>query len=314
MNFSDIKKKIEKDYPSLFPYMLMLQRGSMKLVCDMPQDEFIKGVMKCFKRNLGHSFDINNPVTFNEKLQWYKVFYERDDFGYITDKVTFKDYINKKLGEGYTVPMYGNWDNIDDFERDWASLPEKFVLKSNLAANASAVIVIEQKSKLSFPDVKKRVKHWLKKENTLLNSWDWRFYNSTPKILAEQFMQDEHGELRDYKFFCFDGKVAYFRVDYGRKQQHHATWYDTNKNELDLSVDSFTKDENTKIVLPKTIDTMYSLAMELSKGFPFIRVDLFSCHDKIYLSELTFAPGGGVTPYPDWFDKELGEMFVLPRK
>lgn len=313
MNLTNIKKKIEKDFPSLFPYFLMLQRGSFKLVCDLPREEFIKGVMKCYKRNMGYSFDINNPVLFNEKLQWYKVFYERDDFGYITDKVTFKDYIRERLGDGYTVPLYGSWDSIEALEQDWPSLPEQFVLKSNLAANNSAVIIVEHKSSLRFSDVKKRVKHWLKKENTLLNSWDWRFYNSSPKILAEKFMVDETGELRDYKFFCFDGSTPYFRVDYGRKEQHHATFFDENKKELDISVSTFTKDETANIALPNTIDEMFSIAKKLSKGFPFIRVDFFSCYGHIYLSELTFAPGGGVSPYPDWFNKELGERFILPK-
>lgn len=314
MNISYIKKEIEQNYPSIFPYLLMLQRGSTKLVCDMPQDEFIKGVMKCFKRHMGYSFDINNPKTFDEKLQWYKVFYERDDFGHITDKVTFKDYIREKLDEKYVVPMYGSWDNIEDFEKDWETLPEKFVLKSNLAANSSAVVIVEQKSKMSFSNVKKRVKYWLKKENTLLNSWDWRFYNSTPKILAEQFLQDEYGELRDYKFFCFDGKVPYFRVDYNRWKQHHATWYDENKKELDISDRDFPKDENANIVLPETTDEMLSIAAKLSKDFPFIRVDMFSCFGKIYMSEFTFAPGGGLNYFSREFNEILGNHLVLPKK
>lgn len=310
-----ILKRIHKyldNNPRLKPYFLMWLRKTTKTINEWPQNKFIKGVMDCYERRLGYRFDLNHPVLFNEKLQWYKVYYQCTDFGYITDKVTFKEYIKERLGEGYTIPMLGWWDNVKDLERDWESLPEKFVLKSNLAANSSGVLIIENKSETDIKYIKKIVKIWIKPFNTLLNSWDWHFYNSTPKILAEKFMEDESGELRDYKFFCFNGKTPYFRVDYGRKKHHCATWFNDKKEELDISVSSFPKDNNIKINLPRNVDKMFSLAKELSKGFPFVRVDFFSCNERIYLSELTFAPGGGCSPYPEWFNKELGEMFVLP--
>lgn len=306
-----IRRYMDND-PRLKPYLLIWLRKTTKTINEWPQEKFINGVMDCYERRMGYRFDINYPVLFNEKLQWYKVFYQRDDFGYITDKVTFKEYIKHKLGEEYTIPMYGWWDNIKDLERDWDKLPEKFVLKSNLAANSSGVIIIENKSSLDFSEMKKKIKPWLKKRNTLLNSWDCHFYNSTPKILAEEFMMDESGELRDYKFFCFNGKTPYFRVDYGRKNQHCATWFNENKVEQGISVLTFPKDESIKIELPKNIDRMFELAKELSLGFPFVRVDFFSCNGRLYLSELTFAPGGGCSPYPEWFNKILGDMFVLP--
>lgn len=313
MSMSEIKKSFEKKYPTLFSYLLMIQRGSCKSVCEWSQDKFVKGVMDCYKRHFGYEFDINKPVLFNEKLQWYKCFYQRDDFGYITDKVSFKEYIYNKLGEGYTVPMYGYWSNVSDLEKDWPSLPEKFVLKSNLASDARGVMIIEKKSELSFNKIKRYVKQWLKVQNTLLNSWDWRFYNSTPKVLAEKYMEDESGELRDYKFFCFDGDVPYFKVDYGRMDMHHANYYDLNLKELDMDLKTSPIDRNVKIKLPENVNEMFELASKLSKGFPFIRVDFFSCQGKLYLSELTFAPGGGVLPYPDWFNKELGERLILPK-
>lgn len=268
--------------------------------------------MHCYKRNFGYMFDLNNPILFNEKLQWYKVYYQRPDFANITDKVLFKGYIKEKLGEGYTVPMYGSWDNLDKLQEDWDSLPETFVLKSNLQSNSLGIIIVKKKSEISFRKIRKTLKSWLNPWNTLLNSWDYRFYNSIPKILAEKYMEDESGELRDYKFFCFDGTAPYFRVDYGRTNQHHATFFNDKKEELDISVPSFPKDENTVIMLPDSTDEMFRIAKFLSKGFPFIRVDFFSCNNKVYIGELTFAPGGGVSPYPYDFNKELGDLLKLP--
>ena len=126
-------------------------------------------------------------------------------------------------------------------------------------------------------------------------------------------MQDESGELRDYKFFCFNGNVPYFRVDYGRSNQHHATFFNKDFEEVEISVPDFPKEQDAKIVLPNNIKEMMSLAIKLSEGFPFIRIDFFSCNNKWYLSEFTFAPGGGTTHYPDGFNKELGELFKLPQ-
>lgn len=300
--------------PKLKPYLLMWLRKTTKTINKWPEDKFINGVMECYERHTGYTFDLNNPVLFNEKLQWYKVFYKRDDFANITDKVLFKEYIKNHLGDGYTVPMYGSWSNIDELQKDWDSLPSKFVLKSNLQANSSAVMIISDKSNTDFKEIRSKLKSWLKPWNTLLNSWDYRFYNSTPQILAEEFMQDESGELRDYKFFCFNGHVPYFRVDYGRSNKHHACFFNEEYKELDISVPDFPKEDGVKIDLPDTIAEMHKLARQLSEGFPFIRIDFFSCNNKIYLSEFTFAPGGGVTHYPDMFNKELGELFHLPKQ
>ena len=310
--FNRIRQYVDNN-PTLKPFLLMWLRKTTKTINLWPEEKFIKGVMDCYQRRLGYTFDLQNPKTFNEKLQWYKIYYRRDDFGKITDKVLFKSYISERLGDGYTIPMYGYWENIKDLKRDWDCLPEKFVLKSNLMANASGVIIINKKSETDFKQIKKQVRRWLNPWNTLLNSWDWHFYNSTPKILAEKYMEDESGELRDYKFFCFNGHVPYFKVDYGRMNVHHANYYDSNFQELEMSVPGETKDKSVQIVFPSNIRQMYELAKNLSVGFPFIRIDFFSCNNKLYVSEFTFAPGGGVINYPYDFNKVLGDLFTLPQ-
>lgn len=309
-----MKAYIVGERPELLPYLYMIQRRSLKPLWEWDHDKFISGVMSCYERHMGYSFDINNPITFNEKLQWYKIFYHRDDFAQITDKVLFKNYVKENFGDGSlkTVKMYGYWEDIESMQRDWDKLPQRFVLKSNLMANSMGVMIIKDKNAIDFKKLRRKLKHWLNPLVTLRNSWDWHFYNSSPKILAEEFLQDQYGELRDYKFFCFDGYVPCFRVDYGRAEQHHATFFDSNYNELDISVPGFTKDENVNIDLPDNIKEMYAWAEKLSKGFPFIRVDFFSCHGEFYLSELTFAPGGGVTHYPKEYDIEWGKYFTLP--
>lgn len=299
--------------PHLKPYYLMWLRRTIKTINNWPEKKFIKGVMDCFERHMGYRFDLNNPETFNEKIHWYKIYYHHKDLGRITDKATFKDYIRERLGDGYTIPMYGVWTRIEDFMNDWEILPNEFVLKSNLMANNSGVIVIRDKKNADLKVIKKKVKTWLKIRNTLINSWDCHFYCSTPKVLAEQYMEDEYGELRDYKFYGYDGKVPYFKIDYGRKTGHHANYYNAELKQLDVSPATSKNDDSVRVDLPEKIDEMFKIASELSKGFPFVRVDFYYCKKKVLLSEMTFTPGGGVTHYPIEFDRALGEPFILPR-
>ncbi len=300
--------------PTLKPYLLMWLRKTTKTINKWPEEKFIKGVMDCYQRRMGYTFDLQNPVLFTEKLQWYKIYYKRDDFANVTCKHLFKQYVEERLGKGYTIPLIKVWDNIKDIEKDWDSLPEEFVLKANLQANGLNIKIIHKKSEINFKKLKKELKRWLKPWNTLVNSWDWHFYNGTPKILAEKYMSNFEDQLFDYKFFCFNGQpycmyVAEndFSVDY-----YPITFYDLNWNQLNVK---YGKHPNKAEPLPVHYDEMIRIAKILSADFPFVRVDFFDTPEKLYVAEMTFAPGGGCTPYnPVSFNKELGDLFHLPIK
>lgn len=308
-----LKKNIEKNHPSIFPYLLMVQRRTIKPVCDWPQSKLIAGVMDCYKRHMGYSFDINNPILFTEKLQWYKVFYSRQDMENITDKYLFKFYIKEKLGDGYTIPVYNAWTNVDSLEKDWASLPEEFVLKANLQSDGRNIMVIHHKSKITFLKIKKKLKAWLDVRNTLANSFDCNTYKGTPRILAEEYMANFEDQLYDYKFFCFNGEpfCVYVAQDHFGKDGSHISFYDMEWNKMDVKYGNHIVGDAPK---PKHYDEMVEIAKKLSVGFPFIRVDFFDTDDKLYVAELTFNPGGGVTKYhPESFNKKLGDLFKLPK-
>ena len=309
-----LKKNIEMNHPILLRYSLMIQRRSLKPVCDWPLEKAIAGDMACYKRHMGYSFDINNPVMFTEKLQWYKYFYHRDDFGQITDKYRFKGYIKEKLGEGYTIPLYGAWTSVDDLEKDWSKLPEEFVLKANLQSDGRNIMIIHNKSSFDFNKIKRKLNAWLDVRNTLANSWDYNFYRSTPCILAEEFMSNFADQLYDYKFFCFDGKpyCVYVAMDHFGKDGSHISFYDLEWNKLDVK---YGNHQNCDAPQPKHFSEMIKISKILSKDFPFVRVDFFDTEDHLYVAELTFTPGGGVTQYyPVSFNKLLGDLFVLPKK
>lgn len=291
----------------------MWLRRTTKTINKWPEEKFIKGVMECYERHMGYTFDINHPVLFTEKLQWYKVFYRRPDFGNITDKYLFKQWVKDHLGDGYTIPCFGVWTNFRDLERDWINLPEEFVLKANLSSDGRGVKVIHKKSETDFKAIKKDFKRYLTVRGSLVNSWDWHFYDSTPKLLAEQYMANFEDQLYDYKFFCFDGKPHCMYVATGHFKDNSAypiTFYNIDWQPLDVK---YGKHGTDRVPKPKHYDEMVVIAEKLSKGFPFVRVDFFDTDDKLYVAELTFAPGGGVTPYnPESFNRELGDLLLLP--
>ena len=298
--------------PRLRPYYLMWLRGTTKTINKWPEDKFIKGVMDCYERHMGYSFDINHPVLFTEKLQWYKVFFHHKDFAKITDKYLFKQYVKEKLGEEKTIPCYGAWDNVRDLEKAWDSLPNEFVLKSNLQANSLNIKIIHDKNRVNFAHIKPELKSWLKPFNTLLNSWDCHFYCGKPRILAEQYMSNFEDQLYDYKFFCFDGNPFCMYVGQERGKDSTGpkiTFYDLEWNKMPVQYGNHKTGDALK---PKHFELMIEIAKKLSMGFPFVRVDFFDTDEQLYVAEMTFTPGGGCTPYyPEEFNRLMGDKMVL---
>ena len=312
-----ISKFIKEKMPGLVPIIMFLRVGTNKTMDKWSTKQLKKVVMHHYKERMGYSFDIENPVTFTEKIQWYKLYYERDDFANIVDKVLFKQYIADKVGAGYTIPMFGAWDNIEDFEKAWFAkdsvIPEEFVLKANLQSDGRNIKIIHNKSSVDFLSLKKEIASWLEVKNTLMNSGDCHFYKSKPMILAEEYMSNFEDQLYDWKFFCFNGKVycIYVAQDHFGQDGSHISFYDVNWNKLDVQYGDHIIGDAPK---PIHFDEMKVLAEKLSKGFPFLRVDFFDTDEKLYLAELTFNPGGGFVPYhPESFNKELGDQFILPK-
>lgn len=297
--------------PRLKPYYLMWLRRTTKTINEWPEEKFIKGVMDCYERHMGYRFDLQHPVLFTEKLQWYKVYYKRDDFANITDKFLFKQYVKERIGEGYTIPCFGAWTSVKDIEIAWEELPEEFVIKANLQSDARNIKIIHHKSEVDFKKLKLELRRWLKVRNTLVNSWDWHFYNGTPRILAEKYMANFEDQLYDYKLFCFNGEpyCVYVAQDHFGKDGSHISFYDLDWNKLDVRYGKHILGDAEK---PKHFDQMVEIAKKLSKGFPFVRVDFFDTDEHVYVAELTFAPGGGVTPYhPEAFNKALGDLMTI---
>lgn len=281
---------------------------------DWSPEKRIKKNMDLYHANMGYKFDINNPVLFTEKIQWYKEFYNTNELKYIVDKVHFKEYIENKIGKGNTIPLYGYWVDLESLLFDWEKLPQSFVLKSNCQSDGRFIKVISNKDKIDLNELSKELVEWFDPKNTLINSFCSAYHKCTPCVLAEEYVEQIGNQLYDYKFFCFNGKVEciYVATNHFTDDWYPISFYDLNWNRLDVRYGKHKTGNEEK---PVHLDEMISISKQLSEGFPFVRVDFFDTNEKLYVAELTFYPGGGMTPYyPESFNKYLGDLFLLPLK
>ena len=276
----------------------------------MSDDVYLK---KCFKVCLGEGLNLDNPQTFNEKLQWLKLYNRKPEYTVMVDKYLAKDYVAKAIGEEYVIPTIGVWDKAEDI--DFNQLPNRFVLKCNHNSGLG-MYICKDKSKLTETQIKTIRKNLTRglKQDYYLTGREWPYKNVPRKIIAEQYMEDkETKELRDYKFYCFSGvpKIIMINSDRGTGKTK-ADYFDMAFNWLDLKWGY-----DHAIVKPKkpnNFEKMKELAAILSKDIPKIRVDFYEVDNKIYFSELTFFDGSGFDKFePKEWDKKLGTMIELPR-
>ena len=258
---------------------------------------------------LNHStLNIDNPQTFNEKLNWLKLFNRDPRLTMMADKYEVKKYVASLIGEEYVVPCYGVWNTFDEIDFD--SLPNQFVIKAT--HDSSGAFVVRDKSQFDIEFAR------TKYENVMKRNWfwgyrEWVYKEIKPRIIVDKFLDDHSGhELRDYKFWCFNGtpKIMYCT---NKAKDVFENFYDMDFNPLNIdhgfrrSVPEFEK--------PGEFELMKSLAHKLSQGLPFVRVDFFDVDGKVYFGEFTFYDWAGFRPFrtPD-MDKKLGDEIILPVK
>lgn len=275
----------------------------------MPDEMFLKMI---FLLKVGYKLDLKNPQTFNEKLQWLKLYNRRPEYTTMVDKYAVKKYVADKIGEEYIIPTLGVWDKPEDIDFD--KLPNQFVLKTTYGGGSSGVIICKDISKLNRSEMIRRLRKSLSKDlYKLLREWPYK--NVPKRILAEKYMEDiATRELRDYKFFCFNGVVkALFVATERSTGDVKFDYFDSDFNHLDIV--QFHPMSGRKIEKPKTFDEMKKLAAKLAVGIPHVRVDFYDINGKVYFGELTFTHHGGITPFhPEKWDKIFGDWLELPRK
>lgn len=277
---------------------------------NMPDEKYLK--IKYYL-SLGKKLNLENPQTFNEKLQWIKLFDRNPLYTQLVDKYLARDYIKEKLGEEYLIPLLGVWDDPDDIDFD--ALPEQFVLKCNHNSGLG-MCICKDKSKLDIKKVKEELKKGLA-QDYYLSGREWPYKNVPRKVIAEKYMTDESGyELKDYKFFCFDGEVKMLFVAKDREVEGAETkfdFFDADFNHLPFT--NGHPNSQPPYFKPENFEEMKAVAAKLSKGIPEVRVDLYNINGKIYFGEMTFFHWSGFVKYePEEWDYKIGSYINLPKK
>lgn len=249
--------------------------------------------------------DLKNPQTYNEKMQWMKLHDRNPEYIRMVDKAEAKSYVQEVLGtDKYIIPTLGVWDTFDEI--DFNSLPMQFVLKTT--HDSGGVVVVKDKECLNYDIAKRKLTKSLK-HNYFLEHREWPYKGVKPRIIAEKYMVDESGmELKDYKFFCFEGEPQFLFVATDRPHDTRFDFFDIDFNHLPFEQGHpwATK----KIEQPKNFEEMLDVARRLSNGLSQVRVDLYNINGKIYFGELTFFHFSGNVPFvPDIWDKKIGKLW-----
>lgn len=249
------------------------------------------------------------PRRFYEKV-WYRQLYERNQkFTMISDKFRVRDYVIDKVGSNYLIPLLWHGDEPEDIPFD--KLPQKFVIKANHGCGYN--IIVQKKSQLDIPQVKKQLKKWLN-ENFCQDKFlgtEWAYRNIKPHIIIEAFLEENGKAPLDYKLFCFSGRMEFFKIDFDRFEGHSEVFFDKKLNRLDL-FEYGLKRYQGQIDLPHNFDKIIRVAESLSAEFDFIRVDLYNVGDKIYFGELTCYPSGGTARFvPEEYDFIFGKKWKI---
>lgn len=260
--------------------------------------------------NNGKKLDLENPVTFNEKLQWLKLYNRNPMYTTMVDKYEAKKYVANIISDEHIIPTLGIYDSVEDIDFD--SLPNQFVLKCT--HDSGGIVICQDKTQLNRKKAIKKLRKGLK-SNFYWTNREWPYKNVTPRIIAEKYMTNGDGELRDYKFFCFDGvpRVMFIASDrFNKEEETKFDFFDMEFNHLPFR--NGHPNATKPIERPAEFDEMRMLASKLSKGIPQVRVDFYDVNGQIYFGEMTFFHWSGFVKFdPEEWDYKIGEMIELPR-
>lgn len=258
-----------------------------------------------------NKLNLENPKSYNEKIQWLKLYDRKPLYTKLVDKYEVRKYIAEEIGEEHLIPLLGVWDNFDDIDFDL--LPNQFVLKCT--HDSGGLVICKDKSKFNKKSARKKIKASLKR-NYYFPAREWPYKNVNPRIIAEKYMSEPSSEgLTDYKFFCFNGNPEFLYVSRGLENHSTASisFLSMDGKFMPFKRKDY-KNFDTLPKMPVNFEYMIMLVKKLARQInsPFIRVDLYEISGKVYFSELTFSTCGGMIPFdPPEYDIKIGKMLDL---
>lgn len=249
----------------------------------------------------------NNPRTYNEKINWMKIYDRNPMYVTLVDKQAVKEWAADKLGEGHIIPTLGVWDDFENIDFD--ILPEQFVLKTT--HDSGGVVIYTGEKELDRDKLNKFFKRRLNR-NYYWHGRQWAYKGVKPRIMAEPYMVDESGvELKDYKVFCFDGEPRMIHVDFGRFDNHQRNLYTTKWEYIPASI-KYPTNPDRVIEKPEALDELLRCAKVLSEGMRHARADFYIIGTHVYLGEMTLYHGDGCEKFtPESFGYEMGDWMKI---
>lgn len=271
----------------------------------MPDEKYLKMMFRCYH---GTELDLEDPVTFSEKLQWLKL-HDRDPrYPGMVDKVSAKGFAAGVIGGAHVIPTIGVYDSFDEIDPD--ALPASFVLKCT--HDSGGIVIVPDKTRFDAAAARKKLNKYLRRK-FFYHGREWPYKSVAPRIIAEEYVE-AGGDLPDYKIHCFNGEPKIVLVCRGRNSKDGMTedFYDTDWNRLPVKRPDIPNSVRPDPP-PERLKEMLDIAARLSEGISFVRVDLYEAGDRVLFGEMTFYPASGFKPFePVSFDRELGDMLKLP--
>lgn len=302
-----MKEIIKQHFPKLTKYIQYKKRKKQYFRRKNSSLEEKKEILKeAYSDRIGVPLDLDNPKRYTEKIQWTKLFGITEEMSLLSDKYRVREWVANIIGEEYLLPLI---QTVKTFEEiDFDKLPNQFVIKSNNSSGWN--IIVKDKTKLDFNEVKKRMDFWRKTNYAYYSVLEMQYATIPPVFVIEKYVTDNNDELNDYKFLCFDGKPYYCWVDTGRFAHHTRTVYDMDWVRQPWS--QIYNPEEIYVPRPDNYEEMKALATKLCQGFNHVRVDLYNVDGKIYFGEMTFTNGNGFDKIvPDEYDEILGSLWKI---
>lgn len=274
---------------------------------NMPELYYPIELADWYKNYLGKELNLNDPCTFNEKINWMKLYEHDDRKTILSDKYLVREYVTSKIGEEYLIPLLGVWDNSENI--NFESLPQKFVIKCNHGSGWN--LIVEDKTKIDVEQIKEKINKWMGMNYAYEFGFELQYRDIKPKVLVEEYLENQENDLFDYKFWCFNGKVEFIMFLSNRKKGLLMDNYSKEWDLLPFTYDYPNSNKDNK--KPNNLNIMIEIAEKLAEGFNFVRVDLYRLNDgQIKFGELTFTPASGVCKWSDNdIDYQLGKKILL---
>ncbi|AOW22020.1 hypothetical protein LPB138_05155 [Urechidicola croceus] len=263
---------------------------------------------KIYRKRFKKELNLDNPKTFNEKIQWLKLNDRTPVHTICADKIAVRDYVKERIGEEYLIPLEKVFSSASELIPENITDEYPVIIKCN--HNSGAYTIVKNKEDIDWRNERLKYSNLLK-QNYYHQGREWQYKDIEPKLFAEKLLTDEKGSIpKDYKIFCFDGEPKFIQVDIDRQINHLRNFYDTDWNLMPVELIYGKGDDVEK---PKQLEKMLKLAKELGKDFVFARVDFYTFGNEIYFGEITFHPESGFGKFNENNDFELGKYLSLEK-